>query len=248
LPYTVEKTFTKVTWKVPIFLTPEPETEWLWVVQTGDDKDKGPSKILRVRDDPQADRVETFLELRDRLIYSVAFHPGYRTNGHIYLFTHGSAGEFARTNRISRFTVGRQAPHQCDPQSERVIIEWRSEGHDGGGIVFGRDGMLYISTGDGTADSDGWVSGQDLSELLGGVLRIDVDHPEGTQAYSVPGDNPFVGMPNVATGELGLRFEKSVASVCRSKNRGDLGRQQRPGPLGNGSPHPARGELRLERV
>src|SRR5262245_21942609 len=52
LPYTVEKTFTKVTWKAPIFLTPEPETDWLWVVQAGDDK--GPSKILRVRDDPQA--------------------------------------------------------------------------------------------------------------------------------------------------------------------------------------------------
>jgi hypothetical protein len=96
LPYTVEKTFTNLTWKAPIFLTPEPETDWLCVVQAGDDK--GPSKILRVRDDPQADRVETFLELKDRLIYSVAFHPEYRTNGHIYLFTHGSAGEFkART-------------------------------------------------------------------------------------------------------------------------------------------------------
>ena len=79
-------------------------------------------------------------------------------------------------------------------RSEQVIIEWHSEGHDGGGLVFGHDGMLYISTGDGTTDSDGWVSGQDLSELLGGVLRIDVDHPNGTQAYSVPNDNPFVGM------------------------------------------------------
>src|SRR5688572_30660141 len=195
LPYTVEKTFTSLTWKAPIFLTPEPETDWLWVVQAGDDKGL-PSRILRLRDDPKADRVETFLELKDRLIYSVAFHPEYRTNGYIYLFTHGSAGEFARTNRISRFTVARQAPHQCDPQSEQVIIEWRSEGHDGGGLVFGRDGMLYISTGDGTTDSDGWVSGQDLSELLGAVLRIDVDHTDGGQAYSVPGDNPFVGMPN----------------------------------------------------
>ena len=74
LPYTVEKTFTNLTWKAPIFLTPEPETDWLWVVQAGDDKGL-PSKILRVRDDPKADRVETFLELKDRLIYSVAFHP-----------------------------------------------------------------------------------------------------------------------------------------------------------------------------
>jgi uncharacterized repeat protein (TIGR03806 family) len=56
--------------------------------------------------------------------------------------------------------------------------------------------MLYISTGDGTSDSDGWVSGQDLSELLGGIVRIDVDHTNGSQHYSVPRDNPFVGMTN----------------------------------------------------
>jgi uncharacterized repeat protein (TIGR03806 family) len=195
LPYTVEKTFTSRTWKAPIFLTAEPETDWLWIVEPGDDKGL-PSKVLRVRDDAKADHAETFFELRDRLIYSVAFHPDYRANGHIYCFTHGLAGEFARKNRISRFTIARQVPHQCDPQSEQVIIEWQSAGHDGGGIVFGHDGMLYISTGDGSTDSDAWVSGQDLSELLGGVLRIDVDHTDGTQAYSVPKDNPFVGMPN----------------------------------------------------
>src|SRR5829696_6938944 len=55
-PYTVEKTFTNVTWKTPIFLIPEPGTEWLWVVQAGDDK--RPSKIVRLRDDLQADHVE----------------------------------------------------------------------------------------------------------------------------------------------------------------------------------------------
>lgn len=228
LPYSVEKTFTNLTWKAPIFLTPEPETEWLWVVQAGDDK--GPSKILRMRDDPKANGVESFLELRDRLVYSVTFHPEYRTNGYIYLFTHGSAGEFKGRNRISRFTVGRQAPHQFAPQSEQVIIEWRSEGHDGGGIVFGRDGMLYISTGDGTTDSDGWVSGQDLSELLGGVLRIDVDHTDGTQAYSVPRDNPFVGMPNARPENwaYGLRnpwrlcVDKKAGAIWAGNNGQDL--------------------------
>src|SRR5207244_8209800 len=104
-------------------------------------------------------------------------------------------GPTARTNRISRFDVD-PALHHCDPQSEHVIIEWHSEGHDGGGIVFGNDGMLYLSTGDGTSDSDGWVTGQDLSDLLGGVLRIDVEHPTASQAYVVPKDNPFIGMTN----------------------------------------------------
>src|SRR5213075_1890638 len=178
-----------------------PDTDYLLVVQQGGEKER-PSKILRVRDDPHADAVETFLEVSNRLVYSVAFHPGYRTNGYLFVFSNGPTGEKERTNRISRFTVERQAPHRCDARSEQVIIEWRSAGHDGGGIVFGHDGMLYISTGDGTSDSDGWVTGQDVTDLLGGVLRIDVDHPEKETtgspqlAYAVPRDNPFVGRTN----------------------------------------------------
>lgn len=234
LPYTVEKTFTNIQWRAPIFVAPEPDTEHLLVVQAGGEKDR-PSRILRLRDDPGVSQTETFLLVSNRLIYSFAFHPAYRTNGHLFVFTHCATGEFARTNRISRYTVERgdsrtgvrlssdegtpelssasgssqgfvpshaaapgdgRTPHWCDPNSERVVIEWHSEGHDGGGLVFGHDGMLYVTSGDGTSDSDGWVTGQDLSELLGGVLRIDVDHTHGTQAYSVPKDNPFVGMTN----------------------------------------------------
>jgi glucose/arabinose dehydrogenase len=77
-----------------------------------------------------------------------------------------------------------------------LIIEWRSAGHDGGGMAFGRDGMFYISTGDGTSDSDTWNSGQTVDDLLGSVLRLDVDRPDGERAYSIPKDNPFVGWTN----------------------------------------------------
>ena len=195
LPFTVEKTFTNIQWRAPIFVTPEPDSEHLLIVLAGGEKER-PSKIVRVPDDASTSEAETLLTVSNRLIYSVAFHPGYRTNGQLFVFTHCSTGEYARTNRISRFNVEREASRHCDPLSEHIIIEWRSEGHDGGGIVFGHDGMLYISTGDGTSDSDGWVTGQDLSELLGGVLRIDVDRPDDSKAYSIPKDNPFVGWTN----------------------------------------------------
>jgi uncharacterized repeat protein (TIGR03806 family) len=195
LPFTVEKTFTNIQWRGPIFVAPEPGTDSLLVIQQGGEKER-PSKILRVRDDPTANQFETLLTISNRLLYSVEFHPGYRTNGHLFVFSNGPTSNGERTNRISRFFLARQAPHQCDPDSERVIIEWRSAGHDGGGIVFGHDGMLYISTGDGTSDSDTWNSGQTVDDLLGSVLRIDVDHPAGSQAYSVPKDNPFVGLTN----------------------------------------------------
>src|ERR1043166_2152124 len=178
LPFTVERTFTNIQWKAPIFVAREPDADRLLIVEAGGEKER-PSRILRVRDDASTNQAETFLVVSNRLIYSFAFHPGYRTNGQLFVFTHCSTGEFARTNRISRFTADRRASRRCDPFSERIIIEWHSEGHEGGGTRVGHDDMLYISSGDGTSDSDGWVTGQDLSELLGGVLRIDVDHAEG---------------------------------------------------------------------
>lgn len=195
LPYTVEKTFTNIQWRSPMFVAAEPGTDSLLVIQQGGEKDR-PSKILRVRDDPAAAAAEVLLEVTNRLLYSVAFHSGYRTNGFLYLFSNGATPKSERTNRISRFTVARQTPYKCDAESERVIIEWRSQGHDGGGLVFGHDGMLYLSSGDGTSDSDVWNSGQTLDDLLGGILRIDVDRSEGKQAYAVPRDNPFVGWTN----------------------------------------------------
>src|SRR5437867_704136 len=193
LPYSVEQTFTKIKWERPIFIAAEPGTDRLFVIQQGGETSR-PSGILELRDDPNADHAKTFLAVSNRLVYSFTFHPGYRTNGYIYVFSNGPTPETNRMDRISRYTVERQAPNRCDRNSELPIIEWRSMGHDGGGIVFGHDGMLYISSGDGTSDSDDWVMGQNLSELNGGILRIDVDRTDGARPYSVPKDNPFVAL------------------------------------------------------
>src|SRR5437867_497319 len=109
LPYTVEKTFTKIKWEQPIFIIAEPGTDRLFVVQQGGETNR-PSRILELPGEPNADHVETFLAVSNYLVYSFAFHPGYRTNGYIYLFSNGPAPETNRMNRIYRFTVERQAP------------------------------------------------------------------------------------------------------------------------------------------
>ena len=201
LPYAVEKTFTNIQWRAPLYIAAEPGTGFLFVILQGGERDR-PSKLLRVRDAVEAATAETILTVSNRLLYSVAFHPGYRTNSVLYLFSNGPTSRGERTNRVSRFTkAGKNrtawdaAPY-LDSDSEKTIIEWRSAGHDGGGMAFGRDGMFYVSTGDGTSDSDTWNSGQTVDDLLGGVLRIDVDRPDGERAYSVPKDNPFVGWTN----------------------------------------------------
>jgi uncharacterized repeat protein (TIGR03806 family) len=62
-------------------------------------------------------------------------------------------------------------------------------------MTFGRDGMFYVSTGDGTSDSDTWNSGQTLDDVLGSVLRIDVNRRDGGKAYAIPSDNPFIETP-----------------------------------------------------
>ena len=193
LPYSTEQTFTNIQFKAPLYVAREPDSDYLLVVLQGGEKDR-PSKILRVRDDPNSSEAEVFLQITNRLIYSVQFHPGFRTNGHLFVFSNGPTPDQERTNRISRFLFQREPRHHCDAASETRIIEWRSAGHDGGDMLFGHDGMLYLSTGDGTTDSDTWDSGQTVNDLLGSILRIDVDHPAPGELYSVPRDNPFAGM------------------------------------------------------
>ena len=87
-----------------------------------------------------------------------------------------------------------KAPYKIIPGSEKIIIEVVSNGHNGAAPVFGHDGMMYLTTGDGTSDSDTNVVGQDMSTLLAKVLRIDVDNPEPGKGYAVPKDNPFVNL------------------------------------------------------
>src|SRR5262249_15350674 len=76
-------------------------------------------------------------------------------------------------------------------------ITWLSGGHNAGCIQFGPDGYLYISTGDGGGPNppDPLKTGQDISDLLSSVLRIDVDHADHGKGYRVPDDNPFVTYP-----------------------------------------------------
>jgi glucose/arabinose dehydrogenase len=137
----------------------------------------------------------------------LAFHPRFRENGR--LFVHRSLrGE--SSGRISEFVRG--ADGRIPLSSERVLIEvrqpWRN--HNGGQLEFGPDGMLYIGLGDGGSAGDPQENAQDLGNLLGKILRIDVDARDEGLPYRVPADNPFVGSAGSANtrGEIwafGLR-------------------------------------------
>jgi hypothetical protein len=206
LPYTTERAFREIAWDRPIYAKTEPSTDFLVVVEQAGQQSES-SRLTRLGDQDTTRKKEPLLEVPGRVVYGIEFHPDYQRNGYLYVFSNGPTGESERKNRISRYTIVRDGKQNCDVDSELIILEWRSMGHDGGDLAFGNDGMLYISSGDGTSDSDGWLSGQDISNLLGGVLRIDVGRLTPDRPYSIPKDNPFVNIEN-ARGELwafGLR-------------------------------------------
>ena len=225
-PYRAERLFPRLKIQQPIAFDAEPGTRDILVTQHLGGW-APPGKILRLHgDDTQTESAEIILEM-EGIAYGLDFHPDYARNGHVFV-ENRNVGKDVRT-QVSRFTMNR-ATGKLDPASELVIIEWDSNGHNGGDVAFGNDGMLYVSSGDGTADSDRNLRGQDLTHLTAKILRIDVDHPDPGRAYSVPRDNPFVGLAGAApeTWAYGLRnpwrlsYDRATGQLWTGVNGQDM--------------------------
>lgn len=144
--------------------------------------------------DQDVEQTTVFLDIEHRVtcqgeegLLGLAFHPSYRDNGEFFVYYTPAA--VANTSVISRFHVLPDDPDRADPTSEEEIMRiTRPHGfHCGGALAFGPDGYLYVAVGDG-----GGGDGQDLTTLLGAILRIDVDRAEVGNNYAIPADNPFV--------------------------------------------------------
>jgi glucose/arabinose dehydrogenase len=127
-------------------------------------------------------------------LLGLAFHPQYETNG--YFFVHYSTRVSGQLRaRVSRFQVGAD-PDAADPASEKVLLDFadRASNHNGGAMLFGGDGYLYIAIGDEGGAGDSFDNAQNLATLFGKILRIDVDQNAGVAPYyGIPPDNPFAG-------------------------------------------------------
>ena len=151
----------------------------------------------------------------ERGLLGLAFHPDYFRNGRFFVFYTAPPGPNTPAGYNNRTTIAEYNAHggqsiQADPGSEKIIlqVDHPQANHNGGTLAFGPDGYLYISIGDGgNRDDEGlghvpdWYefneggNGQDLaSNLLGNILRIDVNHGS---PYGIPQDNPFVQKPGL---------------------------------------------------
>ncbi len=160
--------------------------------------------IIKVfKNDQETEEATVFLDIEDHVVYrddkneegllGFAFHPKFKQNGEFFVYYTSTEADLL--SKISRFRVSKDNPNVADPASEEVILRvpqpfWN---HNGGTIAFGSDGFLYIALGDGGSGNDPHGNGQNLTTLLGSILRIDIDNKADGKNYSIPKDNPFVG-------------------------------------------------------
>lgn len=203
--YATERAFPKLPVKHPIAVEPETGTGRLFLIENYDWQER--RSLLR-RFEARADvaTAETLLEMPGHF-YSLVLHPRYAENGWLYLGCNLAGPGGSNYSKVVRYTIDRQPPHRIVPNSAVTIIEWPSNGHNGASAAFGRDAMLYVTSGDGTSISDLDDVGQDTASLRAKVLRIDVDGAPAGQTYRVPQDNPFVGVAGIRpeTWAYGLR-------------------------------------------
>ena len=214
LPYRAVRAFPKLSFTRSLYVAIEPGSDRLLIVEQA-------GKIIAFKNDPAAEQTELFHSLTNHDFYSLRFHPDYARNRQVFIFANGPNSAKRKQNRILRYTVTTDSPRRVDPASENLILAYDSNGHNGGEMDFGKDGMLYISSGDGTSDSDGDNTGQDIRDLNSGVIRIDVDHPEPGKTYAIPKDNPFWHIPD-ARHELWAYGFRNPWRLSFDRKTGDL--------------------------
>ncbi|QDU96468.1 PQQ-dependent sugar dehydrogenase [Lignipirellula cremea] len=192
-PYRAVRAYPALELKHPLTFVHEPGTNDLLSILNAK-ADQGVSHLVRFPDQDAAAETEV-VGAFPGIAYGLAFHPRFAQNRLVFVGMNlKPEGREEKFTRVVRYRLDPET-RKLDPDSAVTIIEWPSDGHNGGDLGFSpKDGMLYVTSGDGTSDSDGNLTGQDLSNLLGAVLRIDVDRPAADKPYSVPADNPFRGL------------------------------------------------------
>ena len=188
------RVFSNLNFNSPVALKQAPGDAGRWFVM-----EQG-GRVLTFANQQNVTNASTFIDITPQVesggeegLLGLAFHPSFPSNPRVYLsYTARSGGIVSRISEF-RTTNGGAT---LDPSTQRVLltVNQPESNHNGGNIVFGPDGYLYIGFGDGGGGGDQHGSignGQNLRTLLGKVLRIDVNSTAGGFNYAVPASNPF---------------------------------------------------------
>ena len=207
-PPIVEDTSAVISWrpvfpKLPViskvaflFQLPDDNAHWYIARQFG--------VITRFDNDPEASQITEVLDIDDRVdssgnemgLLSAVPHPKFADNRYVFLYYTARNSADDIETRVTRYTVGSDGIF--DKTSELLILSFtRPYGnHVGGNMAFDKNGYLFIASGDGGSAGDPHENGQKLSNLLGKILRIDVDKTSAGKNYAIPSDNPFINTSN----------------------------------------------------
>ena len=201
----IEKVFPQLYFSQPVLLIEIPDgSNRLAVVEK-----LGRVRVFPNTTDPAPGDASVLLDISEKVVaygeqglLGLAFDPDYGQNGEFYVYYTWN-GTSPGTSTVSRFTNANPAGFAVDPATEEILLQVPQpySNHNAGMIAFGPDDMLYVALGDGGSGGDPLDSGQDLSTLLGCILRLDVrSAPQLPLPYRIPGDNPFVdGGPEGST-------------------------------------------------
>jgi len=186
--------FPDLKFERPLWLEEVPDGSRRLIVMQQD------GKVFLLSPSRKANELKTFLDITDRKpwvqneegLLAFAFHPQFKANGLFYVYY---TQQSPKREVLSEMRASKSDPDKADVSTERVLLEvphpyWN---HNGGTLIFGPDGYLYISMGDGGAANDPHNVGQSGHHLLAKILRIDVNSRTGKLPYGIPKDNPFVG-------------------------------------------------------
>jgi len=202
---TLTDAFPNLTFTSALHLTHSGDgTNRIFVVQQN-------GKIIVLPNDSNvtASQTKVFLDISNKIssasgeqgLLGLAFHPNYSSNGYIYV--NYTAPSPLRTV-IARYKIKTSDPNKVDSLSEYILLEVVQPftNHNGGTVMFGMDGFLYIGMGDGGSSGDPNGNAQNLQVLLGKMLRININDTTATRRYLIPNTNPFYNNPSAGREEV----------------------------------------------